>query len=132
MPLAPAERLAGESYKRPLLQGFSIAPHGQFVVFGGCKGNQAIIFRRALAEAIARPVTGSEGGRSPFLSPDERWVGFFSNNTLLKVPIDGGTASTVCSIPATGALGFAGASWGEDETIVFGLGRGPIWQVRAS
>jgi hypothetical protein len=132
MPLAPAERLAGEAYKRPVLQGFSIAPHGRFVVFGGSRGDQTMIYRRALAETIANPVTGSEGGQFPFLSSDERWIGFFANNSLLKVPIDGGTASTVCSLPAGGASAFAGASWGQDGTIVFGLERGPLWQVRAS
>lgn len=132
MPLAPAERLAGEAYQRPTLRGFSIAPDGRFAVFGGWTRGQAIIYRRALAETVASPVTGSEGGRFPFLSPDGRWIGFLSNNALLKVPVDGGTASTVCPIPASADSAFAGASWGQDGTIVFGLARGPLWQVRSS
>jgi eukaryotic-like serine/threonine-protein kinase len=132
MSLAPADRLAGDQYQRPLLQGFAISSRGRFVVFGGSKGDRTMIYRRALADTMASPVAGTEGGRFPILSPDERWVGFISNNSLLKVPIEGGTASTVCAIPSSGAWGFAGASWGEDGTIVIGLERGPLWQVRAS
>ena len=130
MSLAPAERLAGQAYQRPILRGFSVASDGRFAVFGGWKGDRPLIYRRALAETIASPVTGSEGGQFPFLSPDGRWIGFFSNDALLKVSIDGGTASTVCSIPAGAA--FAGASWGEDGTIVFGLQQGSLWQVPSS
>jgi len=132
MSLTPAERLTGDAYQRPILRGFSIASDGRFIVFGGWKKDQAIIYRRALAEKIASPITGSEGGQYPFLSPDGRWVGFFANDALLKVPIDGGTPSTVCAIPASAGAAFAGASWGDDGTIVFGLERGPLWQVQSS
>ena len=133
MSLAPAERLAGDAYKRPVLQGFAIAPRGRFVVFAGSTGDRTMIYRRALADTNASPVAGSDGGRFPFLSPDERWVGFFSHNSLLKVPIEGGTAITLCSIPPKDApRAFAGASWGEDGMIAFGLERGPLWQVRDS
>ncbi len=79
MPLAPAERLAGDAYQRPTLRGFSIASDGQLAVFGGWRKGQRTIYRRALSEAIASPVTGSEGGG--FLSCRPTGDGLASSRT---------------------------------------------------
>jgi serine/threonine-protein kinase len=62
----------------------------------------------------ATPIAGTEGGTSPFLSPDARWVGFWADGKLKKVSIDGGVPVTLCDV----AMPF-GASWGPDDTIVF-------------
>src|SRR5262249_59738815 len=53
--------------------------------------------------------------RSPFFSPDGRWVGFFEGGELRKVSITGGTSILVCRILG----GPRGASWGSDGRIVF-------------
>ena len=50
-----------------------------------------------------------------FFSPDSRWIGFFTPTELKKVSITGGPAITLG--PVTGAS--LGASWGDDNTIVF-------------
>ena len=49
-------------------------------------------------------------------------VGFFSptDNTLKKVSILGGPAVTVCELPSV----MWGASWGQDDTIIFATGSG--------
>src|SRR5206468_1601616 len=53
----------------------------------------------------------------PFLSPDGRWVGFFTGagGELKKVSITGGLPITLCRYSGTPR----GASWGADGTIVF-------------
>jgi len=38
----------------------------------------------------AKPIAGTEGGIDPFLSPDDRWVGFWAEGKLMKVSVDGG------------------------------------------
>jgi hypothetical protein len=60
------------------------------------------------------PISGSEGGNSPFLSPDSSSVGFWADRKLMKIPIDGGVPATLCD--ATLPLG---ASWGPENSIVF-------------
>jgi len=54
---------------------------------------------------------------SPFLSPDGRWIGFFTgtDGEIRKVAIAGGPPLTLCPI----VNGPRGASWGPDETIIF-------------
>jgi serine/threonine-protein kinase len=54
----------------------------------------------------------------PFFSPDGRWVGFFSiaDRKLKKVPVAGGTPVTISEIDTFDPRG---ASWGDDDAIVF-------------
>ena len=69
------------------------------------------------------------GGLGVFSSPDSRWIGFFANAELRKVSIIGGAAITLC--PLTGAS--LGASWGDDNTIVFATSDPTtgLWRVSA-
>ncbi len=62
----------------------------------------------------ATPLPGTDGGHGPFVSPDGRWVAFFANGALRKVPIDGGEPQVICTVP-TGV----GGTWLSDEEIVF-------------
>jgi len=78
-------------------------------------GNEQQLMVRAIDALDAVPLRGITGARSPFLSSDGRWVGFFTNNELRKVSIAGGPPVTLC--PIVGAP--RGASWGPDDTIIF-------------
>jgi len=71
------------------------------------------IFVRDFAEGEARPLPGTEDSQDPFFSPEGRWVGFFANGKLKKVPISGGPALTICDSPGSDAV------WLDDGTIVF-------------
>jgi serine/threonine-protein kinase len=65
---------------------------------------------------------------APFLSPDARWVGFTRDGTLVRVPLDGGPAVSICEV-STGAAG----TWLDDDTIVFGgEGTGGLQRVPAA
>ncbi|MGH9460177.1 MAG: protein kinase domain-containing protein, partial [Vicinamibacteria bacterium] len=50
----------------------------------------------------------------PFFSPDGQWIGFVTSSAMQKVPLSGGTPMTLCAVDRS-----RGASWGEDDTIVF-------------
>ena len=95
----------------------AVTPDGTHIVYVGNSGSQ--LFVRPLDRLDPTPIAGLGQPRSPFLSPDGRWIGFFDGSgataTLKKVTITGGPAVTLSVIDGQRA----GASWGEDGTIVF-------------
>jgi Tol biopolymer transport system component len=63
----------------------------------------------------------------PFWSPDSRFIGFFADGKLRKVPVDGGTPETICNAPNG-----RGGSWNKEGVIVFApLATGPLQRVAA-
>jgi serine/threonine-protein kinase len=87
------------------------------------------LYLRAFDQLDAAAIGGTDGGglaspRSPFFSPDGQWIGFWSDNQLKKVSVTRGAPVTV-----TGAQNLFGASWGPDDTIVYGQGSRGIWRV---
>ena len=86
---------------------------------------------RPLSSFAATPLAGTEGAFNPFFSPDGKWVGFFAQDKLKKIPVDGGAAQTLAA--NSGPSG--GASWGEDGTIVYApattTGTFGLWRVSA-
>ena len=64
-----------------------------------------------------RPIPGTEGGTFPFWSPDSRFIGFFADGKLKKVPIAGGPPIVLCDAP-----GGRGGSWSRDNVILFAPG----------
>jgi serine/threonine-protein kinase len=85
------------------------------------------LYLRAMDQLEATPIRGTEGAREPFFSPDSQWVGFYANGQLRKVSISGGAPVTLCE-----AASPFGASWGQDDTIVFGQGEQGIWKTSAT
>src|ERR1700693_2695821 len=65
--------------------------------------------------ANAAPISGSEGGVNPTFSPDGRWLAFFANGKLKKVPLDGGTPVVI----AQGLAYPKGLCWGTDHNIYY-------------
>jgi serine/threonine-protein kinase len=72
---------------------------------------------RALERAETIRLSGTEGARGPFVSPDGRWVGFWADGRLKKIAADGGAPVVLCD-----AGDLLGASWGDDDTIIAALG----------
>ncbi len=105
-------------------RGVAISPTGTHVVY---VANEQL-YLRALDGLEAEPLTGTEGSRArtPFFSPDGQWIGFYSgqDNALKRVALSGGAAVTLAETTAPW-----GASWGADDTIVFGQSAQGILQV---
>jgi serine/threonine-protein kinase len=59
-------------------------------------------------------IRDSEGAAAPFFSPDGRWVAFFARGRLHKAMVAGGISEPIADAPAA-----LGATWNEDDTIVF-------------
>ena len=109
-----------------LLQGndrdIVIAPDGSFVVYrsGDTAQMRPQLMIRSLNEIEPRSLPGTAGARNPFLSPDGRWVGFFVGSELQKVSIAGGSPVPIATLPGAAR----GASWGDDDFIVFATSDG--------
>ncbi|MDA2928155.1 hypothetical protein MYX78_13175, partial [Acidobacteria bacterium AH-259-G07] len=127
---------------RPVSRLAMVLPSNQQLSFGGRHqvafspdGTHLVyvantqLYLRAMDQLEALPIRGTEdgGGRSPFFSPDGQWVGFWAGDQLKKVSISGGAPVALCD-----AENPWGASWGPNDTIVFGQGSQGIWQVSAA
>ena len=70
----------------------AVSGDGSFIVYSAIEedpGPQAAprLFIRSMDRSEARPINGTEGGINPFLSPDGRWIGFWSHGKLKKIQI---------------------------------------------
>ena len=113
--------------------GVAFAPDGSSIVYAGqpVLFSSPVLYRRRLGALDVERIPGTEGALAPFFSPDSRWVGFFTDKAVMKVPIDGGGVSKICD-RAT----FSRADWAPDGTIVLGTAQafapGPLGRVPAS
>ncbi len=95
----------------------AISPDGSKLVYVGERQHGRHLFLRELGSYEASIVPGTENGHAPFFSPDGEWLGFVADGKLMKTSLRGGPALTLCE-----ATDLHGASWSEDDRIVFGLG----------
>jgi Tol biopolymer transport system component len=109
----------------------ALSPDGRVLAFAGYddRGTQSL-WVRPLDALTSRPLSGTEGGQSPFWSPDSRIIGFFAGGRLKKISATGGAAQTLCDLPAgaQGALGNEGATWNREGAILFASG-GTLYRV---
>jgi eukaryotic-like serine/threonine-protein kinase len=83
-----------------------------------------MLFRKARDVAEGVPLSGTEGGISPFFSPDGKWIAFVTTDGFLrKIPAaGGGGAVTVAAMKVSTAYKFG--AWLDDGSIVYSLGVG--------
>jgi serine/threonine-protein kinase len=71
---------------------------------------------RRLDQLAPTPLPDTTGGSAPFFAPDGRWIAFYADGALKKIPTDGGPPITLCQIPK-----LIGGSWGDDGFIYVAL-----------
>jgi len=76
---------------------------------------------RRLGQSELAPLSGTEGAKMPFFSPNGQWIGFFADGKLKKVAVEGGFPVTLCDAPNA-----MGASWGDDDNIIAALNGGSM------
>ena len=115
IPLAAEETFSGAG--RLIV---ALSPNGRDIAY---TANNALVLR-PLDQLQGLPIPGTEGARNPFFSPDGQQVGFYALGQLKRVSISGGAPFTLAE-----AANPDGASWGEDDSILYGQGFRGIWRV---
>jgi serine/threonine-protein kinase len=80
-------------------------------------GGTVLLATRLMDQSKPTVLSGTENATDPFFSPDGQWIGFFADQHLKKVSIQGGAPETLGDVPTA----LRGADWGEDGNIVFGI-----------
>jgi len=133
--LKPADPRPVRSFSHVLPEGQSftnngnsllaVSPDGSAIVY--VANNQLHV--RSLNQLNAVPIRGTSGSPvGPFFSPDGQSVGYldFREGRLKRIAIGGGVPTVL-----TEARNLFGASWDENDMIVYGHDDG-IWRVPAS
>jgi serine/threonine-protein kinase len=114
-------RLAVTTPRGTEVYGYSepvaLSPDGMTLVFAAGRNDSVRLYARRLDSFETRLLPGTEGGDSPFFSPDGRWVGFFARKArqLRKVLPEGGSAITIAEDLADPSYGV----WAPNDTIYF-------------
>ncbi len=107
------------------LMPVAITRDGTRVAFVGHDDGKNRIYVRALGEPEAKVLEGTEGGDSPFFSPDGQWIAFFAGSKLRKIAVGGAALQTLADAPT-----HRGGDWGRDGFIYFApTNIGAIWRV---
>jgi eukaryotic-like serine/threonine-protein kinase len=95
-----------------LMDSLSVSPDGQYVTYRVDRDDR--LWLRPLRSLEAKPIEGTEGADFPFWSPDSRWIGFFTDNKLKKVGLNGVPPVTLCDA-GRGRTG----TWNRHGVILF-------------
>jgi Tol biopolymer transport system component len=128
----PAPGMARFSIAAPagatMQQDYAISPDGRWLVFSARdSAGVGRLWIRPLDSPLAQTLAGTDRAGMPFWSPDSRFIAFFADGKLRKVPVAGGPAETICDAPDA-----RGGTWSKDGVIVFApLAIGPLARVSA-
>ncbi len=107
----------------------AISPDGRHILYHVLTGSTFSFYLRGSTSSTRAPI-GVEVAQTMFFSPDSHWIGFYDSRAraLKKIDIDGGSAMMITPLASMN-----GASWGDDDTIVFADGTGqrrPVSRAR--
>jgi serine/threonine protein kinase/Tol biopolymer transport system component len=108
--LPPSQPLAGLE----LGSAVALSPDGTRLVYAARQGGVQQLYLRPLGGLEAQPIPGTVGGIEPFFSPDGQWLGFFADEKLKKIAVNGGEA-----ISLGDAVDPRGGSWSGRGMILF-------------
>jgi eukaryotic-like serine/threonine-protein kinase len=120
----PAEALAPVSQSGNRV---AISPDGSRIAYVGPAQRGTQLWLREHDQLGSTPIPGTEGGASPFFSPDGRHVGFLvGGKSVRTVSLDGGPTQTL-----TDSANSTGGDWGPDGYVYFEVDSG-IARMRES
>jgi hypothetical protein len=106
----------------------AVSNDGKRIYFPSTEAGVLKLYELTVDKAQLRQIEGTEGGFYPFLSPDNKWLGFFAARKLKKVPLAGGPVEILGDAPNP-----FGAAWGPNGKIIFTTTAGSgFWQVSES
>ncbi|MEO6529042.1 MAG: protein kinase [Gemmatimonadaceae bacterium] len=91
----------------------AVSPDGRTVaVTGESRDGRSMLYVRAIGEANAVPLAGTDGADQPSFSPSGAWIAFVSGGQLKKVRTAGGDIQSLAEVGDT-----QGLSWGSAGLI---------------
>ena len=96
-------------------KAFDLSRDGQWLAYDvemPSGGTQIAV--RAMDSYEFKVISGTDGAYSPFFSPDASHLGFFADNQLKVVPVDGGAVRPLTDVRIPGS-----AIWHESGDIIF-------------
>jgi Tol biopolymer transport system component len=108
---------------------FTLSPDGRLLAWVSTQRDppRRSLWVRPLASTAGRELPGTDGASFPFWSPDARSIGFFAQNQLKTLDLQGGAPQTLAPTPAVPL----GAAWGAENVIVFSA-RSALYKVAAT
>jgi eukaryotic-like serine/threonine-protein kinase len=94
----------------------AISPDGEKLAFVASSDGRPRLWLRSMATGSARPLAGTDGASFPFWSPDSRSIGFFANEMVNRIDVDGGSLRALARAPVG-----AGGTWSGDGVILYTL-----------
>ena len=103
----------------------ALSPDGQTLAMTA--GNRIVL--RRLDSTKLTPLPGTEGGSTPFFSPDGTWIGFVVDRELRRIRVDGTSRQTIGTLPSPPSTPPA---WAGDDAVYFGIRGQGLSRVPAS
>lgn len=127
---APARPIATMTMPDRPVAEFALSPDGARVAFTAVdSGGVRRLWVRSLTETGEQALAGTDGAAFPFWSPDSRFIAYFAEGALRRIPADGSGPPLVIADASASSAG----AWSADNVIVFprdGDG-GPLFRVEA-
>jgi serine/threonine-protein kinase len=117
--LPPGQHLTGLDER-----AIALSQDGTQLAYVALQGDKQQIYLRSIDNPEPKAIPGTEGGTSPFFSPDGQWLGFFADRKLKKVPVNGGGVVTLAEVPNP-----QGGSWSREGTIALASSIGTLQQT---
>ena len=106
----------GVEFENGEIEGHTaLSPDGRKIVLAGNAGGGRRLYLRSLDSLETRALDGTEGGISPFWSPDSRSLGFFSDGKLRRLDLAGGPPRLICETPYLETI----PNWGSAGQILY-------------
>jgi serine/threonine-protein kinase len=93
----------------------ALSPDGRHLAVVLTDERERHLYLKRAQDGAMTKLEGTRNASTPFFSADGRWIGFFADDRLKKIAVDGGSPVTLCESKGDNR----GATWTWDDRIVF-------------